>query len=102
MNEQDDKVYRFGPFVLDVGERLLTRDQGEVVPLTPKAFETLLVLVQNSGRVISKDELKERVWPDTHLGEATLAQNIFTLRKALGDGQNTPGYIKTIPRRGYR
>ncbi|HEV2863888.1 MAG TPA: winged helix-turn-helix domain-containing protein [Pyrinomonadaceae bacterium] len=102
MNEQQDSVYRFGDFALDVGKRLLTRGAGEVVPLTPKAFEILVLLVQNSGRVVDKDELKKRVWADTHVGETTLAQNIFTLRKALGDDQNKPHYIKTVLRRGYR
>ena len=92
--------YDFGPFRLDLGERLLLRD-GKPVALTPKAFDTLLMLVLNSGRVVEKDELLKLIWPKTFVEEATLAQNIFTLRKALG-GSEGEQYIQTIPKRGYR
>lgn len=88
--------YRFGPFVFDARERLLTRD-GENVPLTPKASDTLAALLERPGRLVSKDELLERVWPGTFVEESTLAQNISTLRKAVGAGA-----IETLPRRGYR
>ena len=88
--------YRFGPFIFDARERLLTRD-GENVPLTPKASDTLAVLLERPGRLVSKDELLERVWPGTFVEESTLAQNISTLRKAVGAGA-----IETLPRRGYR
>jgi len=92
---------QFGPFSLDPGKRRLWRD-GTVVPLTPKAIETLLALVSRPGEVIEKEELLKLVWPDTFVEEATLAQNISTLRKALGDTSETPVFIATIPRRGYR
>jgi TolB-like protein/Tfp pilus assembly protein PilF len=93
--------YRFGPFSLNVEEHLLLRD-GEPVLLTPKAFETLVVLVENCARVVLKDELMKEVWPDTFVEESTLAQNIFTLRKTLGRNANGRQYIETYPRRGYR
>lgn len=92
--------YQFGPFRLDVDRRILLRS-GAPVPLTPKAFDTLRVLVENSGQVIAKDELLNRVWPDSFVEEATLAQNVFTLRKALGDDGSEHSYIRTVPRRGY-
>lgn len=96
---QNSHLYEFGSFVLVTGEQVLLRD-GEPVQLTPKAFETLLALVENSGHVMTKDELMERVWPDTIVEESNLAQNISTLRKALGDeGQQ---FIQTLPKRGYR
>jgi TolB-like protein/Tfp pilus assembly protein PilF len=90
-------VYDFGPFRLDGQERRLQRDQ-RAVALTPKALETLLVLVANAGRAVGKSELIEKVWPDTSVEEATLAQNIFALRKALGEAH----YIETVPKFGYR
>lgn len=92
--------YQFGPFQLDVTERVLWR-HGKPVALTPKAFDTLLMLIRNSGRIVEKDELLKMVWPETFVEEATLAQNIFTLRKALG-GSAGEQYIQTIPKRGYR
>jgi Tol biopolymer transport system component/DNA-binding winged helix-turn-helix (wHTH) protein len=81
-----------------MNQRVLLRD-GQIAPLTPKAFDTLVVLVQNNGHVLEKEELLKAVWPDTFVEEATLAQNIFTLRKVLG---KEPPYIETIPKRGYR
>jgi TolB-like protein len=93
--------YRFGPFSLNVEEHLLLRE-GEPVLLTPKAFETLVVLVENNNRVVLKDELMKEVWPDTFVEESTLAQNIFTLRKTLGRTASGRQYIETYPRRGYR
>ena len=94
-------IYQFGPFQLDIGEGLLKRD-GETVQLTRKAFDTLALLVQNSGRVLTKDEMMQSVWPDSFVEEATLAQNIFTLRRVLGESPLTAQYIETVPRRGYR
>jgi TolB-like protein/DNA-binding winged helix-turn-helix (wHTH) protein len=90
-------TYEFGPFRVEPRERQLRRS-GTPIPLTPKAFDTLLALIENAGRAISKNELLERVWPGTSVAEATLAQNIFALRKALGDVE----YIETVPKFGYR
>ncbi|HSS21319.1 MAG TPA: alpha/beta fold hydrolase [Pyrinomonadaceae bacterium] len=100
MNQRKDKhFYVFGVFRIDVTERVLFNQKGPVT-LTPKAFDTLLVLVENSGHVIGKKELMEQVWPDSFVEENNLAQNISILRKALGDGE-TP-FIETVPKRGYR
>jgi DNA-binding winged helix-turn-helix (wHTH) protein/class 3 adenylate cyclase len=93
--------YQFGPFTLDTAERALLRD-GSLVPLTPKAYETLLALVQNHGRVLEKEEIMRAVWPDTFVEEANLAVNISSLRKALGPKPDGSHYIETVPRRGYR
>ncbi len=97
MSEPGNHFYEFGPFKLDRGERILVRN-GEPVSLTPKAFDTLLLLVRNSGHVVTKDDLMREVWPETYVEEGNLAQNIFILRKVLGDSR----YIETVPRRGYR
>jgi DNA-binding winged helix-turn-helix (wHTH) protein len=98
---QAKRYYTFGPFRLDETERLLSGAQG-IVPLTPKAFETLLFLVQHSGHVLSKDELMSEVWPDSFVEENNLAQNISLLRKALGEEAGGQKYIETVPKRGYR
>jgi TolB-like protein/DNA-binding winged helix-turn-helix (wHTH) protein len=94
-------AYAFGPFRLDAKDLVLKRD-GVEIPLTRKAVETLLVLVENAGHVMGKDALLERVWPSTFVNEATLAQNILTLRKALGKQATGADYIGTSPKRGYR
>lgn len=91
--------YEFGPYRIDTVERRLLRGN-KPVPLTPKAYQTLLVLVENAGHGLDKDELLRRVWPDTFVGEVSLARNISVLRKVLGDGDAE--YIETIPKRGYR
>ncbi|HXJ04928.1 MAG TPA: tetratricopeptide repeat protein [Candidatus Acidoferrum sp.] len=93
--------YSFGPFLLDPVEKVLLRDE-HALHLPPKAFETLLALVENEGHVLEKADLLNRVWPNTFVEEATLAQNIFTLRKALGVGTNGHEYIETVPKHGYR
>jgi len=100
MSISTPRFYDFGPFRVDLAEHLLLRGS-ETVPLTPKAFETLVHLVRNNGRIVVKEELLKMVWPETYVEEATLAQNVFTLRKALG-GSEGEQYIQTIPRRGYR
>ena len=92
--------YRFGPFLLNRESRTLVR-AGEPVQLTAKVLETLLVLVENRSRVLDKDELLATLWPDTVVEEANLAQNVSTLRKALGDNPRDRRYIATIPGRGY-
>lgn len=93
-------LYQFGPFSLDVAERVLFRD-GQPVALPPKAFDLLLVLVENSGHLLEKDELMQRLWPDTFVEEANLPNNISLLRKALATDKDHQ-YIETVPRRGYR
>jgi Tol biopolymer transport system component/DNA-binding winged helix-turn-helix (wHTH) protein len=93
--------YEFESFRVDVAERLLLRD-GEMVPLTPKAFDTLLILVENGGHVVEKEELMKRLWPDTFVEEANLAHHISLLRKTFDEGANGSKYIQTVPRRGYR
>lgn len=95
------QYYEFGDFRIDVEERLLLRD-GRLVPLTPKVFDTLLVLVENSGHILSKGEVMKAVWPDSIVEEANLTKNISTLRKALGETPNSHQFIETIPWRGYR
>jgi len=92
---------QFGPFSIDVEERVLRRD-GRPVPLTPKAFDVLAALVQQPGRLVSKEELLQKVWPDTFVEESNLAYNVFALRKALGDTADNGQYIETIAKRGYR
>ena len=94
-------VYEFGPFRVDTVRRLLLRE-GETVPLTPKAFEILLALIEGGERVVEKAELMERVWPDSFVEETNLTQNISTVRKALGEQPNQHQYIVTVPGRGYR
>jgi TolB-like protein len=101
MSGQGKLLYKFGPFLLDPQEYLLLHE-GEQVSLTPKNFETLLVLVQRDGRIIDKNELIQKVWPDTFITDSTLAQNIFTLRKILAGRDPTRPYVETVPRRGYR
>lgn len=101
MHKQDGHFYEFGRFRLITADRVLLR-QGELVPLTPKVFDILLALVENGGRLVEKDDLMKRVWPDTFVEEGNLTQNISLLRKALGEGPGGQQFIETIPRRGYR
>ena len=101
MSEQKQHFYEFGPFRLDPVKRRLLRD-GETLRLTPKAFDLLLVLVEEGGRTVEKDELLERVWAGTVVEENNLNQNITALRKSLGDSRQESQYIATIPGVGYR
>jgi len=96
MRQETRHVYEFGPYRLDTGERLLLRDS-ESLPLTPKQFDLLLVLVENQRHVLGRDVLIKKVWPDTFVEEGNLSKVIFGLRKILGEG-----YVETLPRRGYR
>lgn len=93
--------YEFGPFVLDPKERVLLRD-GVPVQLTPKVFDTLLLLIQNQGRTVSKEEMFDALWRDSFVEESNLTFNIRKLRQALGDERGSPTYIETVPKRGYR
>src|SRR4030095_13146897 len=101
MSKQARHFYEFGSFRLDPFERRLLRGR-QTVPLTPKAFETLLVLVENCRHTVGKEELMNRIWPDAFVEETNLAQNISTLRKALGERPDGGQYIETVPKRGYR
>src|SRR5215472_2231842 len=94
-------LYAFGEFLLDPREHLLTC-HGKTVPLPPKVFETLTVLVQNSGCLVEKDALLQRLWPDTFVEEGNLPKHISMLRKALKAGSNRTEYIETVPKLGYR
>jgi DNA-binding winged helix-turn-helix (wHTH) protein/TolB-like protein/Tfp pilus assembly protein PilF len=101
MAQQIRRFYEFAGFSLDAANRLLLRE-GRVVPLKPKVFETLLVLVERRGEVLGKDALMELLWPEQYVEESNLTQNIYVLRKALGESPGAPAFIETIPRRGYR
>jgi TolB-like protein/DNA-binding winged helix-turn-helix (wHTH) protein/Tfp pilus assembly protein PilF len=101
LSKESRPVYEFGPFRLDPSEHLLLRD-GQAVPLAPKVFDTLTALVENSGRLVDKDELMSMLWPDTFVEEATLARNISDLRRALGESTGDQKFIETVPKRGYR
>jgi eukaryotic-like serine/threonine-protein kinase len=101
MAAETKQLYEFGPFRVDPDKWLLLRDN-RPVPLPPKAFETLLVLVRHSESVVLKDDLMKSVWPDTFVEESNLAQNIFVLRKALAETAGEHRYIVTVPGRGYR
>ena len=93
--------YQFGPFQLDTAEHRLLRNVVEV-QLQLKVFETLCVLVENAGRLLKKDDLLRKVWPDTVVEENNLNKNVSLLRKALGENTNGQSYIETVPRVGYR
>jgi DNA-binding winged helix-turn-helix (wHTH) protein/TolB-like protein len=97
-SQEPRNLYEFGPYLLDPSERKLCRGN-EIVVLPPKAFETLVLMVRNSGHLMDKDELIRRLWPDSFVEEGSLSNNIFLLRKALGED---PQYIETVPKRGYR
>jgi DNA-binding winged helix-turn-helix (wHTH) protein/tetratricopeptide (TPR) repeat protein len=94
-------MYEFGPFRVDPEKETLFR-AGESVPLTPKTFQILLVLIRNSNEVVTKDDIMKTVWPDTFVEEANLSRNVFMLRKALGESAQDHRYIVTVPGRGYR
>jgi TolB-like protein/lipoprotein NlpI len=93
--------FEFGGFRLDVNEHLLYRQDGQIAPLKPKVVETLELLVSERGRLVTKDELLARLWPDTIVGEANLSQNIYQLRKVL-EAEEGHKFIETVPKRGYR
>jgi DNA-binding winged helix-turn-helix (wHTH) protein len=94
-------VYEFGDFRLDVRERRLLQD-GQPIPLTTKVFETLRVLLERSGQLLTKDELMQHIWPDAVVEENNLNHNISVLRRALGERRTGPRFIETVPRVGYR
>ena len=97
----EKRTYSFGPFDLDIAKQVLQRD-GHSLPLKPKAFDVLAVLVENNDRVVCKDELLKQVWADSFVEEGNLAVCIFEIRRALGSSENGQRYVETVPRRGYR
>ncbi len=101
MSKQSTELYEFGAYRLDPAERLLLRGE-EQIQLTPKAFDTLVVLVRNGGHLVEKDELMKGVWPDSFVEEGGLTRNISVLRKVLSEEQNGDKFIETISKRGYR
>ena len=101
MGTPDGLVYEFGGFRLNPAEGQLLRD-GQAVTLTPKAFEALVLLVENRGHLLEKDELMKALWPDTFVEEANLAHHIWRLRRVLEDTKDDERYIETVPKRGYR
>jgi DNA-binding winged helix-turn-helix (wHTH) protein/TolB-like protein len=100
MSKSPDRLYEFGPYRLDAVKRVLLRD-GQAVPVTSKAFDTLLLLVEHSGEVLQKEELMKALWPDTIVEENNLTQQISMLRKALGERAHEHRYVVTVPGRGY-
>jgi DNA-binding winged helix-turn-helix (wHTH) protein len=101
MPHSNDSCYEFGPFRMNAAQRVLTRS-GEVISLSPKATDILLLLLRHAGELVKKDRLMEEVWPDSFVEEGNLAQHVFTLRRALGDQRGDAGHIETLARRGYR
>jgi len=101
MFKQPRHLFEFGRFRLDRTERFLFQD-GAAVPLSPRLFDTLLVLVENRGHVVQKNDLMQKVWNDIAVEENNLTQSISALRKILGDNVDGPKFIETIPKRGYR
>jgi Tol biopolymer transport system component/DNA-binding winged helix-turn-helix (wHTH) protein len=97
----EPQVFEFGRFRLDGRERVLLCDR-QPLPLPPKAFDTLLLLVSNHGRALDKEDMMRQLWPDTFVEEVNLAQQVSLLRKTLGENRGEPQYIETVPRRGYR
>src|ERR1043165_5545162 len=101
MNEEQVISYEFGPYQLKPMERLLLRN-GQPVILTPKVFDTLLFFVENNGRLLKKDELLDKLWADSIVEEGNLTQNIFMLRKILGEHPRDHQYLVTLPLQGYK
>jgi TolB-like protein/DNA-binding winged helix-turn-helix (wHTH) protein len=101
MSEQSRASSEFGPFFVDAGKRILSRN-GEPVPLAPKVFETLLALIEHRERVLTKDELLKQIWGDTSVEEGGLTRNVSILRKTLGEKPDDHQYIVTVPARGYQ
>src|ERR1022692_3985692 len=93
------ETYTFGVFTLEISERRLS-NAGNAVPLAPKAYDLLTVLVRNAGRLVAKSELLSQVWPESFVEEGILSVHISALRKALGDDGHQ--FIETVPRSGYR
>jgi len=100
-NGLQSQIYEFGEFRIDAAKRLLLRRNGEIIPLTPKIFDTLLYLARNNGKVIEKDELMREIWMDTIVEENNLNKNISVLRRVLGEKPGEHRFIVTVPGQGY-
>src|SRR5271166_3621802 len=96
-----EQIFQFGEFQIDVPSRTLRRED-EAVALNRRAFDVLLYLVQNPGKVLTREELLKNIWPDTFVDENSLAQSISALRRALGEKPSDNSYIVTLPGRGYQ
>ncbi len=94
-------LYKFGKFVLDTNEKHLLSENNRI-QLTPKVFELLHLFLENSGKLITKDEILDKVWSDSFVEEGNLTFTVNQLRKLLSDNARKPNFIETIPRRGYR
>ncbi len=101
MSASGSPVYRFGDFELEPRERRLT-SAGNAISLTLKVFETLVLLVEQAGHVVSKDELMSALWPRGYVDEGSLSKHIWQIRRALGDSAKSNRLIETVPKLGYR
>jgi DNA-binding winged helix-turn-helix (wHTH) protein len=101
MSDNPRHFFEFGEYRLDPVERQLLR-AGKVIPLTPKVFETLCLLVENGGHLLEKNRLMEILWAEAFVEEGNLADNISEIRQALGDSRKNPKFIETVSGRGYR
>jgi DNA-binding winged helix-turn-helix (wHTH) protein/tetratricopeptide (TPR) repeat protein len=101
MSALENPVYRFAGFTLEPAERRLS-EGGRAIALTPKVFDTLVLLVERAGHVVSKDELMKRLWPRGYVDESNLTKHIWLIRRALGDGEQDSRFIETVPKVGYR
>src|ERR1035441_9533704 len=95
------QIYKFGPFRVNLAEHQFRQD-GQPIPLTPKVFQTLEILLRNRERIVSKRELLSTMWPECHVEDANVTQNISVLRKALGEADSATRFIATFPKQGYR
>src|SRR5882724_9900694 len=101
MSQAINHFHRFGEFTVDGDQKVLLRNDSPL-PLAPKVFDTLLILLDNRGRIVEKEDLMRRLWPDTFVEESNLTFNIQQLRKSLSDDARNPRYVGTVQRRGYR
>src|SRR5262245_45987567 len=101
MSSDKGEIFEFADFVLDPAERLLLQ-RGRPLRLTPRIFDLLVALVRHRGRLMSKDELFDAVWPNRFVAEVNLSVGISTLRRLLGRNSGRQAFIQTVPKRGYR
>src|SRR5262245_49295034 len=101
MQTRTKGIYEFGRFQLNGPEGILLKE-GRPVPLTPKGFDLLILVVENRGHLVPKEEIMSRLWPENFVEETNINRNISTLRRALSDSPNEPAYIETVPKRGFR